>query len=144
MPIPSKAPMPQGMHPRSQEAHAERMARGPVKGKMPQGIHPRSQEAKSIFGGPHEGAHHGQIGRQGPRAEERTTKPQAQRLSEHRANMQKLGAILEARKNHRAPEHHPQHGHDGKAAAHPHAMMHGPKGGSFYVGPGGTKIYGNK
>lgn len=92
MPIPSKAPMPQGMHPRSQEAHAERMARGPVKGKMPQGVHPRSQEAT----------------------------------------------------NHRAPAHHPQHAHDGKAAAHPHAMMHGPKGGSFYVGPGGTKIYGNK
>lgn len=42
----------QGMHAKSQEARAERAARGPVsKGKMPQGVHPRSQEAHAMLHG---------------------------------------------------------------------------------------------
>lgn len=58
-----------------------------------------------------------------------------------RATLDHAERAIQARQR----EHHVQIGNpQHRAEAHQHAMLHGPKGGSFYVDQHGQKVYGKR
>lgn len=75
-----------------------------------------------------------------------TTPANYRAVREHIASLRQQGHVKSRVSGHETVhsavvQQHASLAHDGKQAAHPHAMMHGPKGGSFYYGAGGKKIY---